>query len=256
LQVYEFVHSQLTHNRTYAFRLPPTLAEQARHHVNVQQGAIFGSDEIGSIANIAGRTLLRSILNALSRVAYNGDPLQLHLTEAPYQPFISLMQMLELDNEDPTLRGLRESLCLDLMHSYSYFSANFASALAIELRRGDEDDSRDYLRFRFKNGTADGAFRTFHAFGHSGDIPLAEFIYRTQPYQIANSVQLRTVCGGGSLVETAQAAIEGNVAPAAFGGAIAFALLTALFVLAKARKAAYGRIRLAEVENGKIPARF
>jgi lysosomal acid phosphatase len=105
--VYEFIHSQLTHNRTYAFRLPPTFAEQARHHVNLQQAAIFGSDEIGSIANVAGRTLLRSILNALSRVAYNGDPLQLHLTEAPYQPFISLMSMLALDQQDPTLRGLR-----------------------------------------------------------------------------------------------------------------------------------------------------
>jgi hypothetical protein len=59
-------------------------------------------------------------------------------------------------------------------------SANFASALAIELRRGDEDDSRDYLRIKFKNGTADGDFQVIHPFGRNTDIPLAEFIYRTQ----------------------------------------------------------------------------
>jgi hypothetical protein len=80
----------------------------------------------------------------------------------------------------------------------THFTANFASALAIELRRGDEDDSRDYLRFRFKNGTADAQFRTLRAFGHSGDIPLAEFIYRTQPYQIANKQQWNAVCSAGS----------------------------------------------------------
>jgi lysosomal acid phosphatase len=108
--VHEFVHSQITHNQTYAFRLPPTMIEQSRHHVNYHQGSIFSDADIGGIGNIAGRTILRSILGSLSRIAYNGEPLQFFLTEAPYQPFISLFSMLEMDQEDPELRGLRTSL--------------------------------------------------------------------------------------------------------------------------------------------------
>lgn len=57
--------------------------------------------------------------------------------------------------------------------------ANFASAIAIELRRGSLPDNRDFLRFKFKNGTDDD-FRTLHVFGHNGDIPLTEFIYRVE----------------------------------------------------------------------------
>jgi hypothetical protein len=58
-------------------------------------------------------------------------------------------------------------------------TANFASALAIELRRGSLPDNRDFLRFKFKNGTDDD-FNTIHVFGHNGDIPLTEFIYRVE----------------------------------------------------------------------------
>ena len=70
------------------------------------------------------------------------------------------------------------------MHLYfrlltSALTANFASALAIELRRGSLPDNRDFLRFKFKNGTDDD-FNTIHVFGHNGDIPLTEFIYRVE----------------------------------------------------------------------------
>lgn len=48
----------------------------------------------------------------------------------------------------------------------------------IELRRGAPPDVRDFLRLRFTNGSA--GLQTLHAFGHKGDIPLTEFIYRTE----------------------------------------------------------------------------
>jgi lysosomal acid phosphatase len=51
----------------------------------------------------------------------------------------------------------------------------------IELRRGSLPDNRDFLRFKFKNGTDDD-FRTIHVFGHRGDIPLTEFIYRVEVF--------------------------------------------------------------------------
>jgi lysosomal acid phosphatase len=56
--------------------------------------------------------------------------------------------------------------------------ANFASALAIELRRSDEG-GRDFVRFKFKNGT-ESDLHDLVAFGREADIPLTEFIYRTK----------------------------------------------------------------------------
>lgn len=60
-------------------------------------------------------------------------------------------------------------------------TANFASALVIELRRGSLPDNRDFLRFKFKNGT-DEDFNNIHVFEHKGDIPLTEFIYRVEVF--------------------------------------------------------------------------
>lgn len=57
-------------------------------------------------------------------------------------------------------------------------TANFGSALAIELRRGAPPESREFLRFQFKNGSSD--FQMLHAFGHHADIPLTEFVYRVE----------------------------------------------------------------------------
>jgi hypothetical protein len=59
--------------------------------------------------------------------------------------------------------------------------ANFGAALAIELRRGSPPDLRDFLRFKFKNGTADPQdWRPIYPFGGHADIPLTEFIYRAE----------------------------------------------------------------------------
>jgi lysosomal acid phosphatase len=58
-------------------------------------------------------------------------------------------------------------------------SADFGSALAIELRRAPPPDAREFLRFKFRNGTGE-EFRTINVFGHREDIPLTEFIYRLE----------------------------------------------------------------------------
>lgn len=52
--------------------------------------------------------MLRSILNSLSRIAYNGDPLQLFIQEVTYQPIISMMHMLEATHDRPDLKAVRE----------------------------------------------------------------------------------------------------------------------------------------------------
>ena len=133
------------------------------------------------IVVVAGRTLLQSIITSLERITFDGDPLQFLVESTTYQPFISLFAQTEMAKSDPTLKGIRA--CDHRIVYISSFNrrlvANFASALAIELRRGSLPDNRDFVRFKFKNGTDDD-FRTVHVFGHKADIPLTEFIYRVE----------------------------------------------------------------------------
>lgn len=74
--------------------------------------------------------------------------------------------------------------------------ADFGSALAIELRRSPPD-SREFLRFKFRNGT-DEEFQTVHVFGHREDIALTEFIYRLEGSVIHSNGQWARACGGGA----------------------------------------------------------
>jgi hypothetical protein len=121
--------------------------------------------------------------------------------------------------------------------------ANYASAFLIELRRGNEGDSRDYLRFKFANGTANGGFKTVHAFGHNGDIPLTEFIYRTEPYKISSNREWADICKGNSVKFSAT---ELDTTQAAAGGfAVALVFFSGIFAIVRYRKRA-GQIRLGE----------
>jgi lysosomal acid phosphatase len=51
IQVHDFVDTQLTHNRSYAFRLPPTFIEQSRDLVNFHEYKVFSDKNIGGIGN-------------------------------------------------------------------------------------------------------------------------------------------------------------------------------------------------------------
>jgi lysosomal acid phosphatase len=182
--------------------------------------------------------VLRSILGSLQRIAYNGDPLQMLVEETTYQPFISLTHMLGLDDSTPSLKGV----------------PNFASALAIELRRGSEGDSRDYVRIKFKNGTADGDFQVVHAFDHKGDVPLSEFIYRTQNYQIKNNREWASACGRSSITAQISEASTASV-QATCGGVLALVLLFGMLLFARSRKVRQaGRVRLAGEDSIEVKA--
>jgi hypothetical protein len=192
--------SELMHNRSYAHRLPPTYIEQAQHYANFHEASIFAGKDMNGIEHsmscllsleygiysyptVASRTILRSILGAFERIVFNGDPLQLYIQEVTYQPILSLMSQTEILRDHPEMAGIRTFLGMAFHFAATELifldTANFASALAIELRKGDEGDSRDYLRFKFRNGTSHD-FQTVHVFGKSGDIALTEFIYRLE----------------------------------------------------------------------------
>ncbi|KAI0764297.1 phosphoglycerate mutase-like protein [Trametes elegans] len=179
--IWDFVNSQLIHNKTYAHRLPPTFIEQARGYANLREDAIYSDSAIAGIGNIASRTALSSILKALQRIAFNGDPLQLMVIETTYQPFISFFHQTGVVDTHPELKAIPD----------------FGSALAIELRRAPPPDARDFLRFKFRNGTHED-FRTIHVFKHREDIPLTEFIYRLENSVIDSNREWAQACSAGS----------------------------------------------------------
>jgi hypothetical protein len=177
--IYDYVNTQLTHNKTYAYRLPPTYINQVRDLVNFHEDRVFSDSDMSGIGNIAGRTTMNSILTALERISFDGDPLQVLLVETSYQPFISFFHMTEIAKSYPHLKGLPD----------------YASALAIELRSGPAPDQRDFVRVKFRNGTHTDDWETLSVFGHRGDIPLTEFIYRVENSVIDSTREWGKVCG-------------------------------------------------------------
>lgn len=213
--IYDYMNTQLIHNKTFAHRLPPTLIEQARGFADFHENALFGSKDIGGIGNLPGRTILHLILDSLQRIAFNGDPLQFLLVETSYHPFISLFHMLEITKHNPELAGF----------------PNFASALAFELRRGPAPEDRDFLRIKFKNGTSDN-FETYHVFGHKADIPLTEFFYRAENYAISSYKQWAATCQDGLQDDYLHIGSQ-NGATTTVMAACAAVLFVGMFALAK-----------------------
>ncbi|GLB38053.1 hypothetical protein LshimejAT787_0411040 [Lyophyllum shimeji] len=236
--LYDYINTELIHNKTYAHRLPPTLIEQARYFANYHEDGVFSDKEINGIGNIAGRTLLHTILTSLERIAFNGDPLQFLLVQTTYQPFISFLHQTGVTDEHPEYKGI----------------PNYSSAIAIELRRGSPPDVRDFLRIKFKNGTADH-FRDVHVFGHHADIPLTEFIYRAENAAITSNRQWKEACGISSSTEGIFSLPVPANSKTAFTSAFAFVGLLALFLAARLvqrSRAREARLRLPGDENFRV----
>ncbi|KAJ7697892.1 hypothetical protein B0H17DRAFT_1197222 [Mycena rosella] len=162
--IHDFINTQLTYNQTYAYRLPPSYLDRARALADFHKDGVFSDAEANGIGNIAGRTLLHIILTSLERIASNDDPLQMMVTD--------------IVKDHPELKAIPK----------------FGAALAIELRRGSPPNMRDFLRFKFKNGTADlQDWRLLHVFGNTAEIPLTEFIYRAEGAAITSNKHTASV---------------------------------------------------------------
>ncbi|KAJ7495082.1 histidine phosphatase superfamily [Mycena latifolia] len=240
--IYDFMNTQLIYNQTYAYRLPPTYIDQARALADFHENGVFSDEQANEIGNIAGRTVLHTILKSLERIAFNDDPLQLMVVQTSYQPFISLFHQTGIAEEHPELKAI----------------PNFGAALAIELRRGAPPDMRDFLRFKFQNGTADpDGWRTVHAFGHRADIPLTEFIYRAEGAAITSNKQWAQVCGVPLHAEAGFAATAKRVGRSSVQFALGPMFFFALFIIAtllvrasraRARARQYARVPEDNVE--------
>ncbi|KAG9308031.1 phosphoglycerate mutase-like protein [Chiua virens] len=177
--VYDYLDTQLTYNQSFAYRLPPTLIEQARGWANYKEHAVFSDKEISGVGNIAGRAVLAPITKALERIAFDDDPLRVLLIETSYQPFISLFSMMDAQGHDGKLFGI----------------PNYASALAFEVVRGPGPEFRDLVRLKFKNGTDDSELKTLHMFEHREQaIPVTEFLYRLEHHVISDTKAWKSAC--------------------------------------------------------------
>ncbi|EKM81291.1 hypothetical protein AGABI1DRAFT_112956 [Agaricus bisporus var. burnettii JB137-S8] len=237
--IYDFVNSQLIHNKTYAHRLPPTFVEQAHHFANYHENGVFSDKDIVGIGNIAGRTLLHTILSSLERIAFNRDPLQFMVIQTTYQPFISFFHQTGIIKEHPEMKGIPD----------------YSSAIAIELRRGSPPDVRDFLRIKFKNGTHPH-FKDVHVFGHHADIPLTEFIYRAENAAITSNKQWKEVCNGNFATFDVAEMVTGNDSTmrAMLTGGSTLVTLVCLFIITKLvrryrQRAREARVRLDGEEN-------
>ncbi|KAJ7467626.1 histidine phosphatase superfamily [Mycena latifolia] len=229
--IYDFMNTQLIYNQTYAYRLPPTYIAQARALANFHEDNVFSDAQPNGVGNIAGRTLMHTILSSLERIAFNDDPLQLMVVHTSSQPFISFFHQTEIIDEHPELKAI----------------PNFDAALAIELRRGSPPDIGDFLRFMFKNGTADtGDWRLLHAFGHPVDIPLAEFISRAEGSAITSYKQWGKLCG------TTQNSVPVQLALGSVVFSALFILASLLFRTRRARAGKYIRLHDANAEIWQV----
>lgn len=66
VQVYDFVSSQLVHNKTYAHRLPPTFIEQARGFADYRENAIYSDSAMGGIGNSTSTHALPTSIGGLT----------------------------------------------------------------------------------------------------------------------------------------------------------------------------------------------
>ncbi|KAF5351368.1 hypothetical protein D9758_008059 [Tetrapyrgos nigripes] len=228
--IYDYMSTQLVHNKTYAYRLPPTMIEQARGLADFHENGVFSDKETGGIGNIAGRTMLHNVLKALERVAFNDDPLQFMLVQTGYQPFISLFHEIDMVKDQPELKAIPD----------------FSSALVIELRRGSPPDLRDFLRFRFKNGTG-SSFKTVYVYGTHSDIPLTEFIYKAKGGVISSNKQWAQECGRsrGSLLpsEFIEDVTDAARNQSILSVAVAVVVLAAFMLLVKFAKMTHQRVK-------------
>ncbi|KAF8154345.1 histidine phosphatase superfamily [Mycena galopus ATCC 62051] len=207
--IYDYMNTQLTYNQTYAYRLPPSYVDQARALADFHEDGIFSDTEANGIGNVAGRTLMGTILESLELMSSNDDPLQFMVVQTTYQPFISLFHEVDMVQNHPELKGI----------------PNFGAALAIELRSGSPPDLRNFLRFKFKNGTAEEDWSLIHPFSTNSDIPLTEFIYKAQGAAITSNKQWAQVCGVNPGLSTAAIQAAGkNSIQVALGSMLFFAL--------------------------------
>ncbi|KAF8157825.1 histidine phosphatase superfamily [Crassisporium funariophilum] len=161
--IFDYMNVQSIHNETFAKNLPPTFLEQARDLANFHEYGVFTSAQLDGIGNIAGQTILPSILDGIISIADAQNPLKLVYQAVSYKPFISLFNMTGAAQASPQLAGI----------------VNYAAAVAFEVRQSNAGDE-PVIRLNFKNGTED-QFNTYNFMDSNIDVPLSAFVKALKP---------------------------------------------------------------------------
>lgn len=142
--------------------------------------------------------MLPSILTAMQRIANASDPLKFHYSAISYKPLLSLFNMTGVVADDQLPAAL----------------VNYAAALAFEIRQASGGEP--FVRFQFKNGTDDAAFKTYSmqlpGMAQPGDVPLSTFLSTFEPVAVNTTLQWCNVCA--QTVERGCAALLGAAASA------------------------------------------
>ncbi|KAA1473804.1 phosphoglycerate mutase-like protein [Dentipellis sp. KUC8613] len=174
--IFDYMNVNSIHNANFSKTLPPTFLAQARDLANWHEYNTFTSPQLSGIENIAGRTVLPSMITGIQRIANGSDPLAFVLEAISYKPFLSLFNMTGATEANPDLANIVE----------------YAAAWALEVRQ-PASGGEPVLRFNFKNGTTD-TFHTYGFLGSSGDVPVSTFINTLAPPAVNTTAQWCSVC--------------------------------------------------------------
>ncbi|GLB38274.1 putative HCO3- transporter family protein [Lyophyllum shimeji] len=220
--IFDFMNVQSIHNAAFARALPPTYLEQARYLANWHEYNVFSDPRPDGIKNIAGRTILPSILAGFKSIVDPSDPVKFIYHAISYKPFISLFNITRATEAVPGLAGI----------------VDYAAAVALEVRQ--PPSGQPVLRFKFKNGT-DPELKRYPFFGSATDVPLQDFVNSVEPLGIDSLSEWCTLCnnqqdrGCGALNLAATSAVAanrpaiGSVGAGFLGAGVMLALALAMF---------------------------
>lgn len=198
--IYDFMNVNDIHNATFSQALPSTYLAQVQTLANWHEYNVFSDQAIGGIGNIAGLTLLPTILNGFADIANSTNPVKLSITAIAYKPFLSLFNMTGVASANPSLAGI----------------VDYAAAVALELRQ-PSGGGEPVIRFNFKNGS-DATFVTYNFLNRTGDVPLSAFIDAMAPVAVNTTAAWCSICAntqdrGCAALALATAQGEADVRP-------------------------------------------
>ncbi|KAF9485883.1 phosphoglycerate mutase-like protein [Pholiota conissans] len=174
--IFDYMNVNNIHNRTFAQALPPTFLAQARALADFHENGVFSSPQPNGIGNIAGQTILPSILSAISNITMVSSPLKFAVEAISYKPFISLFNMTGVAQMNPQLSGV----------------VDYSSAAVFEVWQPNSG-GEPVIRFAFKNGTAD-EFHAFNFLNSTTNVPVSTFVNAMKPFAFNDIPHWCQVC--------------------------------------------------------------
>jgi len=182
--IYDFLNVQSLHNATFLKELPSGYLAQATDLANWHEWLLFTDPAKGGIGNIAGYTIIPSMISGLQAIANASNPLKIHYSAISYKPFISLFNMTAVSpptsNANDILSGI----------------VGYASSMVLEVVNGTSTNGTVSVRMLFKNGTNDPNYLPLSGgvMGSSGLVKLSDFIGAIQPQGVNNTLAWCNAC--------------------------------------------------------------